>query len=296
MFARAKKGEYDLLHFHHPETALPYASLFPKVPVAYTLHDPIFGWYNDIFEMFRSPNQFFIAISDYQRSKAPNLQFAGTVHNGIDTNQFSFQKNHGQYLLYAGRVVPEKGVHEAIKVAKQTGLKLLIAGPIYDDKKDYFTKQIKPHLNDQIQYLGFVDHQKLVGYMQKAKALLAPISWDEPFGLTLIEAMACGTPIIAFRRGSIPEVVKHGRTGFIVDNVKEMVNAVGMVGKIDRADCREHVLEHFSEQIMIDNYEATYKNILRVTSRKTFPSAIVKRGAKRIVKLPKTPRIARPRR
>ncbi len=284
MFRRAQKGEYDLLYFHHPETALPYAQMFPKIPVAYTLNDPIFGWYQEIFEMFKSSNQFFISISNNQRSAAPQLQFAGTVYNGIDTGKFKFSGKPGKYLLFVGRIVPEKGVHEAIQVAKKSGEKLLIAGPVYADKHDYFDNKVQPYLDEQIQYLGLVDHDKLPNLMRQAKALLVPIKWDEPFGLTMTEAMACGTPVVAFRRGSVPEIVQHGKTGFIVDNVTEMVAALGKIDRIKRADCRKLVLAKFSDETMVDNYEATFKNILRVTRRGGLSTVSIKRSARRAVR------------
>jgi glycosyltransferase involved in cell wall biosynthesis len=262
MFQRAAAGKYDILHFHHPEAAMSYASLFPTVPIVYTLNDPIFGWYQDMFRLYNTPNQHYISISDNQRKPAPNLNYAGTVYNGIDVKKFPFSAKHGEYLLFVGRIVPEKGIKEAIAVARATGLKLLIIGPTYDDTRSYFHKYIENELNGQITYIGYVDHDKLWPYFQKAKAFLAPIQWEEPFGLTIVEAMATGTPVIGFRRGSIPEVVQHGKTGFVVDTVEQMARAVGKIHTIDRRDCRERVKQHFSIDKMVLGYEAAYKRIL----------------------------------
>lgn len=273
MFKRARKGEYDLLHFHHPETAMPYAGLFPKVPVLYTLHDPIEGWWHELFQMYHTHNQFYVSISNNQRKPAPELPFVGTVYNGIDVNLFPFSEEHEDFLLFVGRIVPEKGAHIAIEVAKKTNHKLIIIGPIYSDSKEYFETKIKPHLNDQIQYLGFMDHKKVVKYFARAKAFLMPIQWEEPFGLTMIEAMACGTPVIAFARGSIPEVVAHAKTGFVVKSKKEMINALSLVDKIDRTNCRKRVEENFSIDTMTEGYEAAYKNIIKITKRENFPSS-----------------------
>ncbi len=263
MFQRAVAGKYDLLHFHHPETAMPFARLFPTVPVIYTLHDPIFGWYRDLFKLYNSPNQFYVSISDNQRRPAPGLAYAATVHNGIDLGILPFSAKSEGYLLYVGRIVPEKGIKEAIEVARMTNHKLLIIGPTYDDKKDYFYHYIEPELDDQIQYIGFVDHDKLGPYFQKAKAFLMPIQWEEPFGLTIVEAMACGTPVIGFSRGSVSEIVIDGQTGYVVDTLKEMADAVGNIDKIDRRACRRHVEENFTIENMASGYEAAYRSVLQ---------------------------------
>lgn len=263
MFQRAANGEYDLLHFHHPETAMPYASLYPDVPVFYTLHDPIYGWYEDVFSLYDSPNQFYVSISNNQRLSAPDLSYAGTVYNGIDLEKYPFSESHEDYLLCVGRVVPEKGVKEAIAIAEQSGHKLLIIGPTYEDKQDYFDTYIKPRLNEQIKYLGYIDHDDVWRYYQKAKALLLPIQWEEPFGLTMTESMACGTPVIGLRRGSVPEVVVNGKTGYVVDTVSEMVQVLKKIDKIDRRTCREHVKNNFSVKNMVENYEKVFESVLK---------------------------------
>ena len=273
MFQLAAKGKYDLLHFHHPEAAMPYARLFPKIPIVYTLHDPITDWWQELFQMYHTQNQFYVSISNNQRKPAPQLPYIGTIYNGVDLDEFTFTKKHQDYLLFVGRIVPEKGAHKAIELAKKTQHKLIIIGPTYPDQLYYFESKIKPHLNDQIKYLGFMDHQQLVKYFQGAKAFLMPISWEEPFGLTMIEAMACGTPVIATRKGSVPEIVAHGKTGFIVDSIKEMIESIAKIDKIDRQQCRNHVLENFSIQTMVQNYIDAYKNVIKITNRDNFPSS-----------------------
>jgi len=277
MFKLANKGEYDLLHFHHPETAMNLASLFPKVPVLYTLHDPITDWWQELIQMYHTPNQFYAAISNNQRSAAPNLPYIGTVYNGIDTAKYKPNKSHQDNLLFIGRIVPEKGAHTAIKVALKTNHKLTIIGPVFPDNLYYFEHKIKPYLNEQIKYLGQLPPEKTISYFQTAKALLVPIEWQEPFGLTMIEAMSCGTPVIAYRQGSVPEIVAHAKTGFVVDNIQQMVKAVSMIDKIDRQKCREHVLENFSINNMVENYLTAYKNIIKITRRNNFPSSQVLR-------------------
>lgn len=264
MFQRAAAGEYDLLHFHHPETAMPYAHLFPTVPVVYTLHDPIYELYQEIFKMFHSTNQYYISISNNQRLAAPDLPYIATVYNGIDPEEFPLSEDFDDYLLFVGRVTREKGVREAVRLALKTGHKLLIIGPVYDDGQKYFQKYVEPFLSDQIKYLGYFNrNDRLVKYFQKAKAFLMPIQWEEPFGLTMIEAMSCGVPVVAFHRGSVPEIVEEGVTGFIVDTIPQMIKALEKIDTIDRKACHQRVIEHFSNEKMVDDYEAAFKAVLK---------------------------------
>lgn len=258
MFQKAVVGEYDVLHFHHVETGLRQAAAHQNVPVVYTLNDPVYPFYREIFDLYKSPNQHFISISDNQRREGPDLPFLATVHNGVDVKQFKFSNRAADYLLFAGRIVPEKGVKEAIDVAKQTRNRLLIIGPTYPESQGYFEQYVKPHLNEQILYLGYVEREKLGEYYSKAKAVLTPIQWEEPFGMTTIEAMASGAPVISFRRGAAPEIIKHGKTGFIVDTTAEMVEAVNKVKYISRIACRRHVERNFSNKKMANGYEAAF--------------------------------------
>lgn len=263
MFERGRKGEFDILHFHHPETAMPYARLYPKVPVVYTLHDQLDDMRREIIEEFVSANQHFISISNSQRRGAPDLPYTATVYNGIDTSLFRPDGEETEdYLLVVSRIVPYKGIKEAIDIANQTGLRLLIIGQVQDADKWYFENQIKPFLNDKILFLGLLEAKQLVKYYQKAKALLMPVFWEEPFGLSMIEAMACGTPVIALRRGSIPEVVADGRTGFICDSIGDMVKAVEKLDTIKRPSCRQHILRNFSNKHMVDGYESAFRKII----------------------------------
>lgn len=263
MYAEAIQGKYDILHFHHPEVALPSAQINADIPTVYTQHDPVYPWYKELYELYHTPSQHFISISDNQRRDAPDLPYIQTIYNGIDADKFPFSKEAEDYLLFAGRIVPEKGVKEAIEVAKKTGQRLLIIGPVYPDQQGYFDQYIKPNLNDKILYLGYIEQSHLVRYYQKAKAFLMPIQWEEPFGLTMIESMACGTPVIALRRGAVPEVIEDGVTGYVVDSLAEMCEAIQKIDQIDRKACRDHVKEHFSIEKMVDEYEAAFKRIIR---------------------------------
>jgi glycosyltransferase involved in cell wall biosynthesis len=268
MFERAMMGEFDVLVFHHPESAMGFAKLYPTVPVLYVLHDYLDEKRRQVIEMHHSINQHFVSISNSQRRDAPDFPYAATVHNGIDTELFSFNADAEDYLMYAGRIVPEKGVKEAIQVALKTDRRLIITGQVTPVSQWYFDEHIKPHLSDKILYLGMIDKAQLTKYYQKAAALLVPIRWEEPFGLTMAEAMACGTPVIAFRRGSVPEVVKDGKTGFIVENTAEMIEAIENIGKINRQDCRTHVEKNFTNTRMVDNYEKVLYSLAPDTTPK----------------------------
>ena len=262
MFERAQNGEFDVLYFHHPESAAPYAKLYPDVPVIYTMHDYLDPVRRQVIEMHLSKNQHFASISDSQRRDAPDLPYIATVYNGIDTDLFSYSDSAEDYLFFAGRIIPDKGAKEAVQVALETGKRLIITGQVPPTAQWYFDEHIKPYLSDKILFLGMIDKEQLAKYYQKALALLVPIQWEEPFGLTMAEAMACGTPVIAFRRGSVPEVVEDGKTGFIVDNTTEMIQAVEKITSIKRKQCREHVENNFSLDRMINQYEYVFSEII----------------------------------
>ena len=261
MFRMAEQKKYDILHIHPVDRALPLALSHPKIPTVYTLHDPIYPWRAKVFQMFSSPNQYYISISNVQRKPAPKLNYLATIYNGIDLNLFPFSAKHDNYLLFVGRINPEKGVAEAVQAARKANEKLLIIGPPVSG--NYWNKKIAPYLGSKIQYLGYVPYRNLFHYYRKAKALLVPIRWEEPFGLVMIEAMACGTPVIAFRRGSVPEVIKHKKTGFIVDTVGEMAKAVKNIDQIKRSDCRIHVERNFTIEHMVDEYEKAFLKLIR---------------------------------
>lgn len=262
MLERAKSGEFDCVLFHHFESVLPLAPLYPEVPIVHILHDELGEKRRAVMEMHSSPNQYFISISNSQRRDAPDLNYSATIYNGIDTKHFAFEDDNEDYLMVSGRITPVKGIKEAVQVAMQANRRLLIAGSLSKQDYWYFDEHIKPYLNDKILYLGMLDREQLVKYYMKAAALLMPIQWQEPFGLSMIEANACGTPVIAFNRGSVPEVIKDGKTGFIVDNSAEMILSIAKLSKIKRKDCREHAEKHFSRECMVENYEKTLQHII----------------------------------
>lgn len=261
MFRAAEKGEFDLLHIHPVIPALPLSISNPSVPVVYTLHDPVRKWRYNLMQKFTSPNQWYVSISDAQRVPAPDLNYIRTVYNGVNVEDIPFSDKKGSHLLFVGRIIPNKGVVEAIETAHRLNEKLIIIGP-NDTDPEYWEKQVKPMMSDNIVHLGFVDRKDLYQYYQDAKALLFPIQWEEPFGLVMIEAMSTGTPVVAFGRGSVPEVIKDGVTGYIVHSLDEMVDAVTNIDSIDRAECRKQVENNFSLQHMVDGYEHVYQSIV----------------------------------
>lgn len=260
MYKEATEGKFDIIHIHPADRALPLAYAIRNIPTIYTLHDPIYPWRAAIFRMFSSPNQYYVSISNAQRRPAPDLNYLATIYNGIAIDEVPFvQKPKGHYLLFVGRIQPEKGVAEAVEVARKTGDELIIIGPPVTG--DYWDKRIKPYLNDKIKYKGFVTGKELYEYYANAKATLVPIQWEEPFGLVMIESMATGTPVIAFRRGSVPEVVVDGKTGFIVDTTEEMARVTKKIDRIDRSFCRKHTEENFRLEKMIDEYEKAFLKV-----------------------------------
>jgi glycosyltransferase involved in cell wall biosynthesis len=260
MFRAAEEKRIDILHIHPVARSLSIALSHPDIPVVYTLHDPISPWRAKIYDMFKSANQHYVSISDSQRKPAPYLNYTDTVYNGIDIDQFPFSEKSGDGFLWVGRLIPAKGPAEAIQAALQAEEKLTLIGP--EANNSYWHEEIKPYFSGDIKYIGHMPRHKLFHYYQNAKALLMPINWEEPFGLVMIEAMACGTPVIAFRRGSAPEVVDHGKTGFIVDTVSEMADAMKKIDSIDRKACREYVEERFTLEKMVENYERLFSDIL----------------------------------
>ena len=256
--------EYDLIHNHFDFLPLSY-SLLTTTPVVATIHGfsspailPVYEKYND--------NAFYISISDADR--APTLEYLATIHHGIDLEQFSFQEKAGDYLVFFGRIHKDKGAREAIEIALTSGIKLLLAGIIQD--QEYFEKYVEPELMPgKVEFLGSIGPEQRNQLLGGAKALLHPIYFNEPFGLSVIESMACGTPVIAFNRGSMPELIQHGENGFLVDDVQQAITAVAQLNTLSRANCRRHVEHVFSVDRMVDNYLNVYQQIIDKTARES---------------------------
>ncbi|WP_432714227.1 glycosyltransferase, partial [Pedobacter sp.] len=203
-------------------------------------------------------NCYYASISNSNRHK--NLDYIATVYNGINAEEFSFNEQPEDYLIFFGRIHPHKGTAEAIQIAQQSQKRLKIVGIIQDEA--YFKKEVEPFLNDDITFIGAAGPTQRNELLGKAAALLHPISFDEPFGLSVAEAMLCGTPVIAFNRGAMPELIKDKRTGFLVNNMKDAITSVTELKSINRADCHQWALENFTTQKMVDDYLSIYHQIL----------------------------------
>jgi len=267
IYARAAAGEFDIIHIHPVDVAINFAKN-SSTPTVFTLHDPISCWRKFVYELYpKSENINFVSISDSQRGPSKQINYIDTIYNGIDIKKYEFDAKGGDYLFEASRIVRPKGFDLAIKVAQKTGLPLKIAGEILDPA--YWDEKIKPFIGGQISYEGMVSPFKLPEYYRKAKAFIFPLQWEEPFGLVMIEAMACGAPVIAFDRGSAREVVKDGVTGFVVPplnkkgepNIEGLAEAVGKIDTIDRAACRKRVEDNFTLEKMVDRYEKLYRKL-----------------------------------
>ena len=250
---------FDLIHNNYDFLPLTYSGLI-KTPMLTTIHGFSSPKIIPVYKKYNRSN-FYVSISNSDRS--PELDYIATVYNGINSNDFTFRKLSKEYLLFFGRIHPEKGTYESIQIAKKSGRRLIISGLIQD--QEYFDNKIKPFINnDDIVYVGNsgpVERDKLLG---EAYALLHPISFREPFGLSVAESLMCGTPVVAFNLGSMPELIVSGKCGFLVKTIDEAVEAVRDIRYIDRSQCREWALSKFSKQRMTEAYIEVYKNILKL--------------------------------
>jgi glycosyltransferase involved in cell wall biosynthesis len=248
-------GEFDLIHSHYDFMALTYTRLV-KTPVLTTIHGFSSPRIMAVYDKYR--RGYFVSISDSDR--APGLNYLATVYNGIDLSLYPFQTSAGEDLIFLGRIHPDKGVHLAIETAHRSGRRLLIAGIIQDES--YFKAQVEPHINDRdICYIGPVGVVEKNELFARACALLHLNTIPERFGLVLVEANAAGVPVIAMDLGSCREVIEHGQTGFLVNNVDEAVNALKHLPEMDRSACRERVQRYFSIETMVAAYERVYSMI-----------------------------------
>jgi glycosyltransferase involved in cell wall biosynthesis len=251
-----KAAGFDIIHNNFDFLPLTWSGLV-KTPLITTIHGfssakiiPVYKKYNAIGH--------YVSISNADRS--PELNYLATVYNGLNVQDFDFVEQPHDHLLYFGRIHHDKGTAEAITIAKKSKKKLLIAGIIQDE--NYFKEKIEPELNDHVQYIGNAGPEKRNALLGNACALLHPINFNEPFGMSVAEAMLCGTPVIAFNKGSMPELIQHEKTGFLVNNVDEAVEAVGQIKKIRRQDCRDWAISQFSSEKMVDDYAKLYEKIL----------------------------------
>jgi glycosyltransferase involved in cell wall biosynthesis len=241
---------------HFDFLPLTYSKLI-KTPIITTIHGfsseriiPVYQKYNE--------NTYYVSISNSDRND--KLKYLATVYNGLNIDSFTFNPSPKEQLLFFGRIHPDKGTAEAISIAKKANKKLIIAGIIQD--QNYFDNEVKPHLNDDIQFVGSAGPQKRNELMGESLALLHPINFEEPFGLSVAEAMLCGTPVIAFNKGSMPELIENNKTGFLVANIDKAVDAIENIKNIDREKCSEIAKNRFSADTMAKEYLKLYHQIL----------------------------------
>jgi glycosyltransferase involved in cell wall biosynthesis len=251
-----KASGFDIIHNNFDFLPLTYSRLI-KTPIITTIHGFSSQKIIQVYKKYNAASHY-VSISNADRS--PELEYLATVYNGIDAGNFEFVANPEDYLLYFGRIHHDKGTAEAIDIAKKSGRKLIIAGIIQDET--YYREKIEPQLNEQVVYVGHADPEKRNDLLGKATALLHPINFNEPFGLSVAEAMLCGTPVIAFNKGAMPELIRHGETGFLINSVDEAIEAVSQISGISRQNCAQWAGSMFSAEKMVNDYLKLYERIL----------------------------------
>ncbi len=251
-------GEFDVVHFHVDYLHYPLARRVP-ITMLTTLHGRLdLPGLRRFYGMF--PEMPVVSISDSQRTPLPGANWIGTVYNGEPDDLLHFHPRAGDYLAFLGRISPEKQPDQAIAIAKQAGLPLRIAAKVDPVDQEYFDQKIKPLLDHPlIDWVGEVGDEDKEAFLGNAAALLFPIGWPEPFGLVMIEALACGTPTIAYRRGSVPEILVDGETGFICEGIEDAVQAVGRIPEISRERCRQEFDARFTARRMAEEYVTLYE-------------------------------------
>ena len=253
--------EFDVVHFHIGLAHYPLARRLPIVQLT-TLHGRL-----DLPELVPLYDEYFdmpvVSISQAQRQPIPHARWIGTIHHGLPPNELQFCGGEGEYLAFLGRISPEKRVDRAIAIAKACGWPIRIAAKVDPADEIYFDCDIRPLLDDPlVEYIGEIGEDQKSDFLGRAKALLFPIDWPEPFGLVMIEALACGTPVVAFRNGSVPEILDDGRTGFLVDSLDEAIAATRRVGELSRAACRREFERRFTVAHMALAYTRLYRSLL----------------------------------
>ncbi len=259
--------KFDLIHNHFDFLPLTYTGLI-NTPMVTTIHGFSSPKIIPVYKKYNGYNNYYVSISNSDRS--PELNYIATVYNGIDISQFTYNPHPDDYLLYLGRIHYDKGTWEAIQIAKKAKKKLIIAGIIQDKK--YFEAKVAPYINDKdIIFLGHAGPEARDELLGRATALLHPINFEEPFGLSVAESMMCGTPVIAFNRGSMPELIANGKTGFIVDDIDEAVEKLQKIHRINRQACRSWAESRFSIDQMVNGYIKVYDKIIETVKKEAAP-------------------------
>jgi len=255
------QDNFDIIHDHCEFYTTPYTR-FLKPKIVTTLHHPLTEETTILYKKF--PNINFVSISKNQRRSGPGINIVKTIYHGLPIERYQFNPTPQNYILWLSKIAPEKGIAEAIDIAKLSGENLIISGNILPNYADYFNFRIKPLINGKkIQFAGASDFKKKIELIKNAKVFMFPVKRPEPFGLVVIEAMACGTPVIAYKEGAMPELIEDGKTGFLVSSVEQACQALKKIETISRNDCREHVKKNFNLKRMVNRYEKLYKKMLK---------------------------------
>jgi glycosyltransferase involved in cell wall biosynthesis len=270
-----RSEEFDVIHCHLEYLTFPFAP-FLKAPMVTTLHGRLdYSYFKPTLTRF--PNAALVSISNHQRAPLDEVKprWVGTVYNAVPVEEFPFNPNPGKYLLFVGRIAIEKRVDWAVEMAKRTGMKLIVAAKIDPTDQEYYEREVK-HLFEHplVEFIGEVDEQTKRELMRDAYALAFPIDWPEPFGMVMIEAMACGTPVLALNRGSVPEVLRHGVSGIIGQNIDDLIAAAPIVGRMDRHACRREAERRFSSRAMASGYEQVYRRVITEFKREQLALAL----------------------
>ncbi|HVE91665.1 MAG TPA: glycosyltransferase family 4 protein [Actinomycetota bacterium] len=254
--------DFDVIH-DHGGLAGPAFGAFSQTPVIITVHGPFTPDQRRLYDLVKDRVNV-VAISHAQAADMPDISYLDVIHNGIDVDAFPYQPEKEDYLAYVGRFTPEKGAHIAMDVARRLGMRLVLVGKAAEPhEKAYLQERIFPNLGPLDDYRGEVTEEEKRRIYAGARCVLFPINWHEPFGLVMVEALACGTPVIATRHGAVPEVMVDGVTGYIVDDPEDMPDRFGRLDAIDPQTCRQHVRENFSARAMVERYEAAYQRVIQ---------------------------------
>ena len=276
--AALRELDVDVVHDH--SLAAPLLAAGRGTPTVVTMHGPVDGELGDYFAALGEAVGV-VAISAAQQALRPELNWVGTVHNAIDVASFPFRARKGEPVLWLGRFSPDKGAHLAIDAARTAGLPIVLAGKRNEpDEHAYFDREIAPRLGPGVSYVGEADAARKRELFAEARALVFPIQWEEPFGIVMIEALACGTPVVALRRGSVPEVITHGRSGLVVDHPAQLAEALRAAERLDPIQCRREAETRFNLPVMAGGYERIYRAAIR--QRATGPAAPATEGRRSV--------------